>query len=98
MFRYLLDNHIYFFIFLVPTEVNGLLSINKYFKSYFTSQVWENWYLLLINQGYFPKMNIYSSSISLVTNENHVISIDKKRKTRDKAFYQYLALMKIYDN
>ena len=91
MIDYLLQNHIYFFLYLSPIEINQFSRLNKKFINYFTNDIW---YLVLVKQSQFPKNIRYYSSINFIRNPNYVTSIDNMIKTKNKPLYQYLALEK----
>ena len=95
MLEYLLENHIYFFINLLPTELEVLTILNKTTRSYFTNDIWKKWYLDLSQQNYVPKLDKYHKSVSLRNVLNHVTSIDIAINTKNKYLYQYLAHMNI---
>ncbi len=100
MLDYLLENHIYFFMYLSPTEINYLSLVSHTYGQYFTNPVW---YEVFIQQNNFKNIssqdaNIASTetgSISLAVKDkkNHVISIDKSIQTKNIHLYQYLNLV-----
>ncbi len=90
MLEYLLENHIYFFYYLDPVEINKLITIRKYFKTYLPDHIWSQ--VLLLNSK-FNKIIERSNTINLITNTHHTTTIDKTINTRNKQFYQYLAII-----
>lgn len=48
MLKYLLENHIYFFMYLAPTEINTLSQITHTCNQYFTNPIW---YEIFIQQN-----------------------------------------------
>ena len=89
MINYLFENHIYFFLYLSPLEINKLASLNKKIVEYFSNDIW---YLVLVKQSQFPKNLKCSTSISFFHRPNNVTSIGNNIKTKNKHLYQYLAL------
>ena len=66
MLKYLLENHIYFFYYLDPLEVNKLISVSKYYPQYITNNVWKE--MFIINNK-IEKIIEFPTSINIIYNK-----------------------------
>ena len=91
MLKYLLENHIYFFYYLNPYEVNKLISVSKYYPQYITNNVWKK--MFIINNK-IEKIIEFPTSINIIYNKNHITSLEKTINTKNKHIFQYIVLSK----
>ena len=89
MIEYLLENHIYFFYYLNPIEINKLTSVKTSFDKYLPNDIWCH---ILILNSKFNKIIEKPTSINLFNNNNNITTIDKSINTRGKYIYQYLSI------
>jgi len=89
MLKYLLENHIYFFYYLDPHEVNKLISISKCYPQYITNNKWKE--IFIINNK-IERIIEFPTSINIIYNKNHITSLEKKINTKNKHIFQYIVL------
>lgn len=89
MLKYLLENHIYFFYYLDPGEVNKLISVSKNYPTYITNNLWKE--IFIINNE-VEKIIESPKNINIIYDKNHISSFDKEINKKNKQFFQYLVL------
>lgn len=89
MLFYLFEQYIYVFLYLQPKEINRLLNVNKKSRNIIPDSVW---YMIFKLNHTHESILTYSNYITIIYNENHKRTIDKKINTRNKNIYQYLCL------
>jgi len=89
MLNYLIENHIHFFEYLYPREINNLVNITRNFNEHFPNHIWKD---NLTFHGDFKDIKLYAGTINLVHNINYIVSIDTKIIPKNMHPYQYLSL------
>ena len=99
MLTYLLENHIYFFMYLTTPEIIKLSQVDHSCFAYFSDDIWYQ--IFRQHHGFkridIPRLNYLENSISLSNRQethHRVISVDRDliRKNKPKSLYCYLNL------
>jgi hypothetical protein len=86
MLTYLVENHIPFFEYLQPIEINKLTCNFSY---YFPNSIWKD---ILISNTNIKEIKLYPGVINLIYHQSHITSIDKRIIPGYMQPYQYICL------
>ena len=89
MLNYLIENHIHFFEYLYPNEINNLTKTKSNFANYFPNNIWKD---ILIFHGDIKTIKLYPGTINLSHKANYIVSIDTNIIPNNMHPYQYLSL------